>query len=130
MINPKLAIEVAYGKGNLKKWSLEKVIMEVLYDTEPSHACYLKLKEVSPKDYDEETETEYIVKFGYLFRFPKTEIDLHINKKTHLLYATKEGIGYGYDAVEDQVVKYIFDHKKKKNLLYQSSLNAEVFEVK
>lgn len=130
MISSTTAIELAYGKGMHKKWSLEAVLMDCLYETKSDSVCYLMLKDVDGKNYDSESETEYVVRFGYLFRFPTTEIDLHINKKSHRLYATKEGIGFGYDEVEKEVVKYLMAHKRNKNLKYQSSLNAEVFDIK
>lgn len=124
------AIELAYGKGKIKKWALEKVILNLLYETTIDHACYLKLQDISTltKPY-EETEKEYILKFGYLFRIPKTEIDLHIVKNSNKLYLTKEGIGFGYDAVEDEILKYILNQKASNNLYFRTNLNGIEFKI-
>ena len=130
MIESRDAIELAFGKGNLKKWALSNVLMDVLYSTHPTFCAYLKLNEVSKKDYDEETEDEYLVYFGYLFRVPQSVITLHINKKTHLLYAVKGDMCYGEDKVEDAIVDYLVKHKKNKNLFWQSNVNHEVFQIK
>ena len=123
-------LELAYGKGNLKKWALEQALIEVLYETKPEHACYLKLESLDNLDFDEETEKEYLVKFGYQFRIPKTEIDLHIIKRNGQMYLTKEGVGWGYEEVEKQVIKYLLCHKANKNLYLQTNLNGIKFLIK
>ncbi len=124
------ALELAYGKGNLKKWALEHTLIEVLYKTKPEHCLYLKLESLDNLDFDEETEKEYIVKFGYQFRIPRTELDLHIVKKNGKMYLTKEGCGYGYDEVEKAVVKYLFGHKASKNLYFRTNYNFIEFPIK
>ena len=124
------SLELAYGKGNVKKWALEKAIIETLYDTEPQTAIYLKLENLENLDFDEETETEYIVKFGYLWRLPKTEIDLHIMKRDGKLYLKKEGVGFGYEAVENEVIKYLLKQKTNKNLYLRSNYNGMLFLIR
>lgn len=124
------ALELAYGKGNLKKWALEKALIEVLYGTKLESPSYLKLENLDSLDFDEETESEYIVKFGYLFRIPRTEIDLHIVKKSGKLYLTKEGDGFGYGEVEKQVVEYLLKQKANKNLYFQTNYNWTKFLIK
>jgi len=130
MIDARKALELAYSKGNLKKWTLESVLIDTLYNTKPENACYVKLQEVTKADYDEETEDEYLVKFGFLYRFPRTEVILHIVKKTHLLYLTRDDIGYGWDEVDKSVFDFLLTHKKKQNLIYRSSYNAEEYLIK
>ena len=124
------ALELAYAKGNLKKWALERILLETLYGTTLETCSYTKLVDLSNLDFDEETETEYIVKFGYLYRIPKTEVDLHIVKRNGKLYLSKEGIGWGYDQVEKEVLKYLFEQKKKGNLYLQTNLNNLSFKIK
>ena len=124
------AFELAYGKGNLKKWALEQALIEVLYETKIESPSYLKLENLDNLDFDEEAEREYIVKFGYLYRIPRTEIDLHIIKKTGKMYLTKGEFGWGYDKVEKQVVEYLFKQKKNKNLYFQTNYNWTKLLVK
>ena len=118
------ALELAYGKGNLKKWALESVLIETLYNTEPKHCSYLKLKNLDNLDFDEETDTEYIIKFGYLWQIPRTEVDLHVMKRDGMMYLTKEGIGFGYSEVEKSALEYLFKQKANKNLYLQTNLNG------
>lgn len=122
-MNGTQALELAYGKGNLKKWALEQALIEVLYGTKTESPSYLKLENLDNLDSDEETENEHIVKFGYLFRIPRTEIDLHIVKKSGKLYLTKERAGFGYNEVEEQVVEYLLKQKANKNLYFQTNYN-------
>lgn len=129
-MDARVSLELAYGKGNVKKWALEQAIIETLYDTNPQTAIYLKLENLENLDFDEETETEYIVKFGYLWRLPKTEIDLHIIKRDGKLYLTKEGSGFGYNNVENEVVKYLLKQKANKNLYLRSNYNGMLFLIK
>ena len=126
-MNGTQALELAYAKGNLKKWALEQVLIEVLYGTKLESQSYLKLENLDSLDFDEETESEYIVKFGYLYRIPRTEIDLHIVKKSGKLYLTKDEFGWGYDKVEEQVVEYLFKQKANKNLYFQTNYNWTKF---
>ena len=82
-VNCFTALDLHCSKGRAKKWALEKVILNCLYDTKPNHARYIKLEDISQiRGSDKDTEEELIIPFGYLFRLPKTEIDLHIVKKT------------------------------------------------
>ena len=90
------AFELAYGNGRIKKWTLEKLIIDLLYKTDNQSIIYLKTNDINcfgtP---DEENEDEMIYKYGYLFRSPKTEIDLVLNKKDGKLLIKKVGIGWG-----------------------------------
>lgn len=130
-ISPQLALDLAFAKGRQKKWALEKVLLNVLYSTKKGYASYLKFKDISIADLsaESETEEEYILKFGYLFQIPRTEVELHVNKKTGALYLTKEGIGYGYDTVEEQIINFILFQKKKGNLCYHTNLNNNEFKI-
>ena len=129
-MNHTTAWELAYGKGALKKMAMMMSIIETLWETTDGSACYLKLKEVSPNDYDEETETEYLVRFGYLFRAPRSVLVLHINKKTHALTITKEDPQYGSGEVESQIINYVLEHKKRKNLFFRTNWNFTELEIK
>ncbi len=131
-INCFTALDLRYAKGRAKKWALEETIKKCLYDTQPSHARYLKLEDLTklPKC-DEENEDEYIFKFGYQFRIPKTEIDLHIVKNDGMLYIKRpdENFGWGWGEVEDKVIEFVLEQKKIGNLYYQTNLNNEVYKI-
>lgn len=130
MIDSTQALELAFARGKLKKWALEGILLDMLYKTEPSHCSFVKLKDVDKYDFDEETEKEYIVKFGYQFQIPRTELDLHIVKSDGMLYLTKEGIGYGYDEVEKEVINYLMKYKASKNLYLRTNYNGMEFLIK
>lgn len=130
-VSPLQALVLAYGKGSEKKWALEHVILNALYYTKQDSACYLKFKDISiaGNSAESENDKEYILKFGYLFRLPRTEIDLHVNRVTGALYLTKEGMGYGYDDVEEKVIEFILQQKKLGNLYYQSNFNNNEYKL-
>ncbi len=126
------ALDLRYGKGRIKTWALENVILKCLYDTEPSYARrYLKLEDISNiRGSDKDTEEELIIPFGYQFRIPQTEIDLHIVKENGKLYIRRpDDFGYGWDEVEDAIIKFIFEEKKKGNLYYQLNFNGEIYKI-
>lgn len=130
-INCFTALDLRYGKGRIKTWALEDVILKCLYDTKPEHARYLKLEDISLiRGSDKDTEEELIIPFGYSFRIPRTEIDLHIVKKNGKLYITRPSdFGYGWEEVEDSIIKFIFEEKKKGNLYYQTNFNDEKYKI-
>lgn len=125
------ALDLYCGKGRVKKWALENVILKCLYDTELEHARYIKLEDISHiKGSDKDTEEELIIPFGYGFRIPRTEIDLHIVKKNGKLYIRRaDDFGYGWDEVENTIIDFLFNEKKKGNLYYQTSLNGEKYKI-
>lgn len=125
------ALDLRYGKGRVKQWALEKVILSCLYDTTPEHTRYIKLEDISNiRGSDKDTDEELIIPFGYLFRLPKTEIDLHIVKKNGKMYLVRpDNFGYGWDVVEEAIIKFIFEEKKKGNLYYQTNLNGEKYKM-
>lgn len=121
----------ACASGRQKKWAREKLIIDMLNDTTEELARYLKFKDISKLDKcDEETSDYYIYKFGYMFRFPKTEIDLYICKKDNLLFLKRNEIGWGFDEVEKEVYKFIEEQIKKKNVYIQTNFNSEEFLIK
>lgn len=130
-INCFTALDLRYGKGRVKTWALEDIILKCLYDTKPDHARYIKLEDISHiRGSDKDTEEELVIPFGYSFRIPRTEIDLHIVKKNGKLYITRPSdFGYGWDEVEDSIIKFIFEEKKKGNLYYQTNLNDEKYKI-
>lgn len=125
------ALDLHCSKGRTKKWALENVILKCLYDTEPQNARYIKLEDISHiKGSDKDTEEELIIPFGYGFRIPRTEIDLHIVKKNGKLYIRRlDDFGYGWDEVENTIINFLFEEKKKGNLYYRTSLNAETYKI-
>jgi len=131
-VNCFTALDLRYAKGRAKKWALEEVIKDCLYSTEPKYARYLKFEDLTklPKC-DEENEEEYIFKFGYQYRIPRTEIDLHVLKKSGLIYMAKvnENFGLGWDEVEDKIVEFVLTQQKLGNLYYQTSLNFDCYKI-
>lgn len=121
----------ACATGRQKKWARKTLIMDLLYDTTEDMARYLKIKDINLLDKcDDETEEYYIYKFGYLFRFPKTEIDLYVCKKDNLIFLKKDEIGWGFDEVEKEVYKFIEEQIKQKNLYISTNLNCEEYLIK
>lgn len=130
-INCFTALDLRYGKGRVKTWALEDIVLKCLYDTKPDHARYIKLEDISHiRGSDKDTEEELVIPFGYSFRIPRTEIDLHIVKKNGKLYITRPSeFGYGWNEVENSIIKFIFEEKKKGNLYYQTNLNDEKYKI-
>ena len=121
----------ACATGRQKKWARETLIMDVLYDTEESFARYLRIKDINKLDKcDEETDKYYIYKFGFLYRFPKTEIDLYVCKSDGMLFLKKSDIGWGFDEVEKEVYKFIEEQIKLKNLYIRTNLNFQEYLIK
>lgn len=121
----------ACGTGKQKKWARETLIMDMLYDTSREDAVYLRFDDISLLDKcDEETDEYYIYKFGYLYRLPKTEVDIKIYKKDNKIILEKVGVGFGYDNVEDCVYKFIEEQINKKNLYLRTNLNDSQFLIK
>lgn len=116
--------EVAYGKGKFKKWALERVIIDTLYKTTNEDMLYIKTNNINCfGKADEENAEEYIYKYGYLFRIPKTEIDLIVRKKDGKLILKKVGLGFGYDNVEEEIFKVIYQKIKNKNIYFHTNCN-------
>lgn len=125
------ALELAYGKGCLKKYALEKAIIETLYSTTDRIQIYLKLIDLNNLSYDEETKNEYIIKFGYRFRAPVSGIQLHISKEEGKMWLTKDEFGFGFAEVEESVCDYIKENFIRKGILcLQTNYNDQQFLIK
>lgn len=121
----------ACATGRQKRWARETLIIDLLYDTTEDMARYLKIKDINKLDKcDEETKKYYIYRFGYLFRFPKTEIDLYVCKKDNLMFLKKDEIGWGFDEVEKEVYRFIEEQIKLKNIYISTNLNNEEYLIK
>ncbi len=105
------------------------MLLDALYESK-GKSCYIKLEDISDIKGDIETEEEIILRYGFIYRLPRTEIQLHIIKKTHQVYLSKEGMGFGYDDVEEKILEFMSEQKKKANLIYQSNFNEEEFKIK
>ena len=125
------AFELAFCKGKLRKWVLEKLIIDTLYKTTDELAIYIKVNDINcfgkP---DDETDKELIYKYGYQFQVPKTEIDLIVNKKDGKLKLKRVGLGWGYENVEKVIYKDITKQMKLKNLYFQTNFNNEKYLIK
>lgn len=125
------AFYLAYAKRKVKMWTLESLIIDTLYKSTDEKIQYIKTKDINCLGKpDEETDNELIYKYGYLYRAPKTEIDLVINKKGGKLQLKKVGIGYGYGDVETMIFKDIYKQIKAKNIYFQSNINDEEYLIK
>lgn len=121
----------ACASGRQKKRAREKLIMDLLYETEESDVRYLKFQDINKLDKcDKETEEYYIYRFGYLYQIPKTEIDLYVCKNDNLLFLKKDNIGWGFNEVEKEVYRFIEEQIKQKNLYIRTNINCEEFLIK
>ena len=121
----------ACAKGRQKEWARERLIMDMLYNTNEEMAIYLKFQDISKLDKcDEETEEYYIYKFGYHYQIPKTEIDLFVCKKDKKIFIKKIGIGYAYENVEKALFDFIREQIKIKNLYIKTNINFEEYLIK
>ena len=125
------AFELAFCKGKLRKWTLERLIIDTLYKTTDELVEYIKVDDVNcfgtP---DDETDTELIYKYGYMFQVPKTEVDLTVNKKDGKLKLKRINLGWGYEDVEKLIYTDIAKQIKLKNLYFQTNLNDEKYLIK
>lgn len=125
------AFELAYGKGRIKKWALQSLVIDALYKTEENDVSYIKTIDINcfgkP---DEETDTKLIYKYGYLFQLPRTEINLIINKADGKMMLKKEGFGWGYENVEKTIYDDIKKQIKNKKIYFMTNLNDEEYLIK
>lgn len=122
-------MELAFGKGQLKKWALETALLEALRETKKNQACYLKIKDISKLYCFKDEGEELTCTFGYQFRAPQSAITIHCVKKDGLLYLTEDSLAWGKEAVEEEAVKCLLEQKKMGNLYYQASLNDQEFKL-
>jgi len=121
---------VAFGKGKIKKWTLERIIIDTLYKTADDDIQYIKVNDINCfGEPDDEIDGRLIYRYGYNFRVPKTEIDLIVNKKDGRLILEKVGLGYGYDDVEEALYQDIEKQIKNKHLYFKTSFNNEEFLI-
>ena len=125
------AFILSYGKGKQKKWVLEKLIINTLYETTDDSIKYIKTEDIYCfGKADDDIDGKLIYRYGYLNRLPKTEIDLLVNKKDGKLIIKKVGVGYGYDDVEKALYKDIEQQIKNKHLYFKTNFNDEEFLIK
>ena len=129
-VSTKQAMELAFGKGRAKKWARDTVLITTLKSTTKEKACYIKIQDLNNLDFDKETDDEYLVVCGYLYRIPRTEVTLHIEKRTGKCYLTESDFGFGYEQVEKCIIEYLNKHIKNKNLYWRSNVNCEEFIIK
>lgn len=126
-----LAFELAYGKGKVKKWALEDLVIDTLYKTNEENIIYIKTSDINCfGKADEENDKELIYKYGYLNRIPRTEIDLIVNKSNGMLMLKKVDIGWGYENVERELYNNILKQIKNKNIYFSTNFNGEEYLIK
>jgi hypothetical protein len=131
------ALCLAYAKGFVKKVTLDSVLINALYGTkETKYSVHcVTMKDISEEDLSKDRIEEngcLVIRFGYVMREPKTEIDLLIDRKTHVLKLVRPnpGFGWGWDEVENSVVEYLRKQIKKRNLFIQTGYNGQEFPIK
>ena len=97
------AIELAYGKGELKKWVKEKVLLTALEKTYEGSTAFLKLKDFDPKNevIFEENEEEWMMKWATGYIAPQNSIIIHIRKKNNLIYLTRDEFEFYEEKIEE-----------------------------
>ena len=125
------AFILAYGKGRQRKWTLERLIIDTLYNTSDDDVIYIKVDDINCfGEADDEIDGRLIYRYGYYYRLPKTEIDLIVNKKDGRLIIEKVGLGYGYEEVEKTIYRDIEKQIKNKHLYFRTNFNREEFLIK
>ena len=121
----------ACGRGRQKDWAREYLIIKYLYENSKESCIFLKVKNICLLPVPDNTCNNLMYyNFGYLYRLPKTQVNLIIDKTTGRMMLEKEGLGYGYDEVEKEIYKFIKEQIKCKNIYIQTNLNNEEFLIK
>lgn len=121
----------ACGSGKQKDWSRENLIIKYLYENSRESCIFLKVKNIGLLPVPDNTCDNLIYYiFGYLYRLPKTQVNLIIDKITGRMMLEKEGPGFGYDEVEKEIYKFLKEQIKRKNIYIQTNLNDEEFLIK
>ena len=131
-MNTSQVMDLAFAKGKQKKWAVEKLILEMLYESKDSKSQnYIRVNDVDKITYFDAEDNDFkTISFGYQFRFPKTTIWIKINKKTGKVFIERDDIGYGFEEVEKSVIEYIRELAKKGLLEWQTNLNDNSFPIK
>lgn len=127
------AFELAYGKGRIKKWALERLVIDMLYKTTNEDVSYIKIIDIDclgEADDTDDTGRYLIYKYGYSFQIPRTEIDLIIDTVTGKMMLKKVGLGWGYDKVEKVIFKDIKKQITNKNIYFMTNFNDEEYLIK
>lgn len=125
------AILYACGSGKQKQWARETIIMEYLKNNKPECANYLYIQDINklPK-VDEEKDGKLIYRFGYLYRVPRTEIDLLIDIKTGRIEIKEDDFMWGKEEVLEKVFNMLKEQINTKNLYIKTNLNDNRFLIK
>lgn len=125
------AILYACGKGRQKQWARESIILDYLKNNKPEYANYLYIEDINklPKA-DEEKEGKLIYRFGYLYRVPRTEIDLLIDIKTGRIEIKEDEFMWGKDEVLTELFKTLKQQIDIKNLYIKTNLNDNRYLIK
>lgn len=117
--------------GIEKKFAREKLIMNFIEESKPEHATYLYIEDINklPKC-DEENEEEMIYKFGFLYRVPKGEIDLIINKQKGRISLKQDEFIWGKDEVLEKIFEMIYKQILLKNVYIKTNLNDNRYLIK
>lgn len=121
----------ACGKGKEKQWARESVIMSYLKNNKPEYANYLYIENIHKlKHPDKKENGKLIYKFGYLFRIPKTEINIKIDENSGRISVHEDEIGYGKDEVYEKVFEFLKEQIDLKNVYIKTNLNDNRYLIK
>lgn len=125
------AILYACGKGREKQWARESIIIDYLKNNKPEYANYLYIENIHKlKHPDKKQNGKLIYRFGYLFRIPKTEINLTIDESSGRISICEDEIGYGKDEVYEKVFEFLKQQIDIKNLYIKTNLNDNRYLIK
>lgn len=125
------AILYCCATGREKNWAREKIIMDFLEENKPEYATYLFINDLNKLPIkDDENDNELIYRFGYLYRVPKGEIDLIINKQTGRMSLKQDEFIWGKDEVLEKVFEMIKKQITLKNVYIRTNLNDNKYLIK
>ena len=125
------AILYACGTGKQKQWARRNIIIEYLKKNKPEHANYLYIENIHKlKHPDQKDDGKLIYRFGYLYRVPRTEIDLIIAESTGRISVKEDEFMYGKDEVYEKIFDFLNEQIKLKNLYIKTNLNDNSFLIK
>lgn len=125
------AILYACGKGREKQWARENIIINYLKNNKPEYANYLYIDDIHKLKRPDKQENGYLIyRFGYLFRVPKTEIDLLIEQRSGRISIKEDEIMWGKDEVYEKIFEFLKEQIDLKNVYIKTNLNDNRYLIK
>lgn len=126
------AILYCCATGIEKEYARERIIMGFLEENKPEHVTHLFINDLNKLPLEnEKNDNELIYRFGYLYRVPKGEIDLIINKQTgRISIKQQDEFIWGKDEVLEEIFKMIKKQICLKNVYIKTNLNDNKYLIK